>query len=250
MTRAGGLERFAHDERWTGVLAHALGSGWRVIEEGLPARTTVHDDPIEGRHKNGLSYLHACIESHLPVDVVVLMLGTNDLKTRFSVTPADIATSVGVLLAEIAACGADPRGAAPQRVLMAPAPIVEVGFLGDIFAGGAAKSRQLAPLYAQVAANAGAHFLDAGTVIEVSPIDGVHFAGPISIARPGRAWRPCCGRSRHAPPRAEPRPAGFDRCAARATPLTRPVRSPPCPSPAGSPSARSHRPHRRAARAR
>ena len=56
MTRAGVLERFAREERWTGVLAQTLGASWRVIEEGLPARTTVHDDPIEGRHKNGLSY--------------------------------------------------------------------------------------------------------------------------------------------------------------------------------------------------
>ncbi|MBN3796229.1 SGNH/GDSL hydrolase family protein [Burkholderia sp. Ac-20392] len=176
MTRAGVLDRFAREERWTGVLAQTLGASWRVIEEGLPARTTVHDDPIEGRHKNGLSYLRACLESHLPVDVVVLMLGTNDLKTRFSVTPADIATSVGVLLAEIAACGAGPSGASPKLVLMAPAPIVEVGFLGEIFAGGAAKSRQLAKRYEQVANDAGAHFLDAGAIIEVSPVDGVHFA--------------------------------------------------------------------------
>ncbi|WP_431226117.1 SGNH/GDSL hydrolase family protein [Burkholderia contaminans] len=175
MTRAGVLERFAREERWTGVLAHTLGASWRVIEEGLPARTTVHDDPIEGRHKNGLSYLRACLESHLPVDVVVLMLGTNDLKTRFAVTPADIATSVGVLLAEIAACDAGPSGASPTLVLMAPAPIVEVGFLGEIFAGGAAKSRQLAKRYEQVASDAGARFLDAGAIIEVSPVDGVHF---------------------------------------------------------------------------
>lgn len=136
----------------------------------------MHDDPIEGRHKNGLSYLRACLESHLPINVVVLMLGTNDLKTRFSVTPADIATSAGVLLAEIAACGAGPSGTSPKLVLMAPAPIVEVGFLGEIFAGGAAKSRQLAKRYEQVASDAGAHFLDAGAIIEVSPVDGVHFA--------------------------------------------------------------------------
>ncbi|KVD34104.1 SGNH/GDSL hydrolase family protein [Burkholderia ubonensis] len=176
MTRPGVLERFDRDDRWTGVLAQALGAGWRVVEEGLPARTTVHDDPIEGRHKNGLSYLRPCLESHLPVDVVVLMLGTNDLKARFSVTPADIAVSAGVLLAELEACRAGPAGTTPQVVLMAPAPIVEVGFLGEIFAGGAAKSRQLASLYARIARDAGAHFLDVGEIVEVSPVDGVHFS--------------------------------------------------------------------------
>jgi len=81
------LERFDREERWTGVLAQTLGAGWKIVEEGLPARTTVHDDPIEGRHKNGLSYLRPCLESHLPVDVVVLMLGPNDLKARFSSSP-------------------------------------------------------------------------------------------------------------------------------------------------------------------
>ncbi|RQS66514.1 hydrolase [Burkholderia sp. Bp8963] len=176
MTRPGVLERFDREDRWTGVLAQTLGAGWRIVEEGLPARTTVHDDPIEGRHKNGLSYLRPCLESHLPIDIVVLMLGTNDLKTRFSVTPADIAISVGVLLAELAACNAGPAGNAPKVLLMAPAPIVEVGFLGEIFAGGAVKSRQLANLYEQIARNAGAHFLDVGKVIELSPVDGVHFS--------------------------------------------------------------------------
>nr|WP_232343307.1 GDSL-type esterase/lipase family protein [Burkholderia pseudomallei] len=120
--------------------------------------------------------MRPCLESHLPVDVVVLMLGTNDLKARFSVTPADIAVSIGVLLAELDACHAGPAGATPQVVLMAPAPIVEVGFLGEIFAGGAAKSRQLAGLYAQMARDAGAHFLDVGEIVEVSPVDGVHFS--------------------------------------------------------------------------
>jgi len=176
MTRPGVLERFDREERWTGVLAQTLGAGWKIVEEGLPARTTVHDDPIEGRHKNGLSYLRPCLESHLPVDVVVLMLGTNDLKARFSVTPADIAISVGALLAELAACNAGPAGKSPKVVLMAPAPIVEVSFLGEIFVGGAVKSRQLAGLYEQVARNAGTLFLDVGKVIEVSPVDGVHFS--------------------------------------------------------------------------
>ncbi|MFB5148004.1 SGNH/GDSL hydrolase family protein [Burkholderia orbicola] len=176
MTNPGVLERFDRKDRWTGILAETLGPDWRIVEEGLPARTTVHDDPIEGRHKNGLSYLRPCLESHLPIDVVILMLGTNDLKTRFSVTPADIAISVSALLAELAACRAGPAGTSPQVLLMAPAPIVEVGFLGEIFTGGAAKSRQLAPLYEQVARATGVHYLDVGQIIEVSPVDGVHFA--------------------------------------------------------------------------
>jgi lysophospholipase L1-like esterase len=171
----GVLERFGPADRWPGVLRTALGEGWSVVEEGLPARTTVHDDPIEGRHKNGLAYLRPCLESHLPVDVVVLMLGTNDLKARFSVTPADIANSVDVLLETLVACRAGPGGATPHVLLMAPVPIEEVGFLGEIFTGGAAKSRLLAPLYERVAVKYGSAFLDTGDIIKVSPTDGVHY---------------------------------------------------------------------------
>ncbi|UUW73261.1 SGNH/GDSL hydrolase family protein [Pseudomonas oryzihabitans] len=175
LTQPGVLERFDWDERWTGILARGLGRDWRVIEEGLPARTTVHDDPIDGHHKNGLSYLRPCLESQLPVDVLLLMLGTNDLKARLSVTPADIASALQVLLEEIKRCNAGPDGATPRLIVMAPAPIEEVGFLGEIFAGGAAKSRQLAARYRQVAKAQGAAFVDAGEIIQVSPVDGVHF---------------------------------------------------------------------------
>ena len=78
--------------RWTGVLAARLGAEYRVIEEGLNGRTTRWDDPIEvGR--NGLTYLRPCIESHQPLDLIVVMLGTNDLKRRFDLSASDIAQS-------------------------------------------------------------------------------------------------------------------------------------------------------------
>jgi lysophospholipase L1-like esterase len=175
LTKPGVLERFEEEQRWPGLVRSRLGTGWRLVEEGLPARTTVHDDPIEGRHKNGLTYLRPCLESHRPVDVLVLMLGTNDLKTRFSLTPADIAMSIGVLLRDVQACQAGPSGGMPKVLLMAPVPIEETGFLGEIFQGGAAKSRHLASLYKDVAAAFGIDFLDAGSVATVSPVDGVHY---------------------------------------------------------------------------
>ncbi len=168
------LQRFEAADRWPGVLRAALGADRVVIEEGLPGRTTVHDDPVEGMHKNGLRTLRACLESHVPLDLVVLMLGTNDLKTRFSVTPADIAASIERLLREILLCTGS-FGPPPRLLLIAPTPIEEVGALGAILAGGAAKSRALAPLYRAVALRHGASFLDAGSVIRVSPVDGVHF---------------------------------------------------------------------------
>src|SRR5579871_481979 len=77
------VHRLGPDERWPCIMAKTLGAGWTLVEEGLPGRTTVHDDPIEGVYKNGKSFLPGCLESHWPLDAIVVMLGTNDLKPRF-----------------------------------------------------------------------------------------------------------------------------------------------------------------------
>ena len=91
--------RWGPAERWPGVLAAELGAGWRVVEEGLPGRTTVHPDPIAGVHKNGLALLPAALESHRPIDLVVLMLGTNDLQAALRVPPVEIGESVSAAAA-------------------------------------------------------------------------------------------------------------------------------------------------------
>src|SRR5215212_776966 len=85
--------RYGPEVRWPGVLAAALGPSWRVHEEGLPGRTTVHPDPVEGGHLSGLAALPMVLGTHSPIDVLVIILGTNDLKARFAVGPADIATA-------------------------------------------------------------------------------------------------------------------------------------------------------------
>lgn len=175
MSDFGKSERYHENERWTGILRENLKNHYSIIEEGLPARTTVHDDPIEGIHKNGLTYLRPCLESHLPLDIIVLMLGTNDLKTRFSVTPADIAASIDQLFIEIIACQAGLHQSCPQLVLLCPPPIKEIGVLSDIFAGGEEKSKLLGHYYQQVAKKHHAAFLDLGSIVTVSDIDGIHY---------------------------------------------------------------------------
>lgn len=175
MARLEDTGRFGPAERWPGVCAAALGAGWRVIEEGLPGRTTVHADPIEGAYKNGLAFLPAVLETHRPVDLVVLMLGTNDLKQKFSVPPVEIGQSIALLLDTLARSAMGPAGTPPRVLLVAPVPVDELGCLGEMFTGAAEKSRRLAPLYAAMAARYGADFLDGGTVIAVSPVDGIHF---------------------------------------------------------------------------
>jgi len=103
------------------------------------------------------------------------MLGTNDLKARFALTPADIAAAAELLLQRIEAAGAGPGGAPPRILLMSPVPIEEAGVLAGIFAGGAAKGRALAQRYRALAARRGVAFLDAGEHATASPVDGVHF---------------------------------------------------------------------------
>lgn len=172
----GSSDRYSRDDRWTTRLANLL-ADWEVITEGHPGRTTVHDDPIEGAHRNGLTVLPALLESHQPIDVVLVMLGTNDLKQRFSVNAGDIALSLERLVRVILTSAAGPNGSAPGVLLVAPPPIVEVGCLAGMFAGGAAKSQALTVEIAAAASRAGVPFLDAGQVVAVSPIDGIHY-GP------------------------------------------------------------------------
>lgn len=171
-------DRYAPDERWPGVMRRSLGAGWSVIEEGLPGRTTVHPDPIDGAWLAGAAYLPPCLRSHQPLDAVIIMLGTNDLKARFGVPPGDIAAGVGTLLAILRAAEAGPGGSVPKMLVVCPPPILDRHGarpdLNDMFLGGHAKSLRLPPLYASVAAEYGAAFLDAGRFIESSDYDGIH----------------------------------------------------------------------------
>jgi len=178
--------RYSEDERWPGVLRNRLGPDWRVIEEGLPGRTTVHPDPIEGRWLDGSAYLTPCLLSHAPLDAVAIMLGTNDLKMRFGVPAGDIAAGVGVLLTLAGSAGAGRNGGVPRLLVICPPPILadfgeRPDFVG-MFAGGREKSLLLPPLYAAVAAEHGADFLDTGRLIESSAFDGIHLDPPAHAA--------------------------------------------------------------------
>ena len=165
--------RFGWDERWPGVLQQALGSGYRVIEEGLGGRTTVWDDPIEG-YKNGKEYLIPCLQSHRPLDLVVMMLGTNDLKKRFSLSAYDIAEGAGVLVNIIQRSNAGPNEGVPQVLLVAPPLVTRLSNYAEMLEGAEAKSRKLVEHYRRVAGFYGCHFLNAGSIVVSSDLDGVH----------------------------------------------------------------------------
>ena len=162
--------------RWTGVLQSTLGEEYDVIEEGLNGRTTVWDDPVRGGLKrNGSLYLLPCLESHAPVDLLIIMLGTNDLKARFAVTPYDIAESMGALIeiAQKSQCGLSGKG--PDTLIMAPPPLGNLTEWAETFQGGVEKSNKLAAYYKTIASLYGCQFLDTSTVIQSSKLDGLHF---------------------------------------------------------------------------
>lgn len=171
----GDKRRLGPAERWPGIASQALGPEWKIIEDGLPGRTTVHDDPIEGAHKNGLTGLRIALESHRPIDLVVIKLGTNDLKTRYAVSALDIAKSVEQLVMMVKAAIDPETNRACEVLLVAPPPIAETGWFEQMFLGGAAKSAQFGVQYAEVADRQDCGFLDAGTIIRSSPVDGIHF---------------------------------------------------------------------------
>jgi lysophospholipase L1-like esterase len=166
--------RFPADVRWTGVLADRLGDGYWVIEEGLNGRTTRWDDAIElGR--NGLTTLRPCLESHNPLDLVIIMLGTNDLKRRFDLSASDIAQSAAELAA-MARHFAHTEAGAPARVLLvAPPAVTTLTQYDQMFAGAHEKSRQFSHYYRLAAGWHDLPFFDAGAAIVSSETDGIHF---------------------------------------------------------------------------
>jgi lysophospholipase L1-like esterase len=167
--------RFPQESRWPNVLAHELGDGYTIIPEGLNGRTTVWPDPVEGEHKNGKSYLIPCLESHHPIDLVLLMLGTNDLKHRYSLSAWDIASGAGTLVEMIQASAFGPDGGAPRVLLIAPPPTRVAGTrFEEMLAGSDEKSQGLGEQYGLVAAELGCEFFDASTVIASSKLDGIH----------------------------------------------------------------------------
>jgi lysophospholipase L1-like esterase len=172
-----GSERYDRDTRWPGVLQKELGEDFYVIEEGLCGRNTVWDDPIEG-YKNGLKQLVPLLHSHAPLGLIIIMLGTNDLKNRFSVSALDIAWSVGRLVDTVKKSQAAYTGDVPQVLVICPPPLADMSKspFKDILIGGEEKSRQLAPAFKAYCSENDIDLLDAGRIIESSEVDGVHFA--------------------------------------------------------------------------
>ena len=157
--------------RWGDVLAAGLGEDWDVVIEGLPGRTTVFDDPVDGAFRNGLTVLPAILHSHEPIDVLAICLGTNDQKHAFGLKAQDMALGVARLVRE-----ARLSGAVGVTLAIAPPPLRPAGDFAEMFSGAEARGEGLSDRMERFAGDEGAAFFDAGTVIEVDPLDGIHWS--------------------------------------------------------------------------
>ena len=173
---ADGPSRHAFEDRWPSVLAAALGDGVQVIAEGLNGRTTAYDDHLADCDRNGARTLPTVLHTHAPLDLVVIMLGANDMKPGIA-GKAHLAMQGMRRLVKIVAHHAYPLDVeAPAVLIVAPPPLCETADaeFAAMFAGGVEQSRMLASLYRDLADESGCGFFDAGSVAKTTPADGVH----------------------------------------------------------------------------
>ena len=173
-------ERYDQDTRWTGRLSALLGDGYHIIEEVLGGRTSIYDFPGES-WRNGLPYFQPCLLSHRPLDLVVIMLGTNDLHACLHPSAERLGDGIRTLVDVVRAtpkCGRD--NTPPPILVIAPAHIKEAQGRKEVYPKlggekGEALSRQFAAVYRQAAEDLGCHFLDAARYAQPSDADGLHW---------------------------------------------------------------------------
>lgn len=176
-------ERFDWETRWPGVLQRELGAGYRVIEEGLPGRTTVFDNPLNP-YRNGREYLLPCLDSHQPLDLVVVFLGTNDLADRYALPPLDIARGAALLADLVRRSETGPDWGPPQVLLLGLPRLGDSPELAETMAGAAAKARELPRCFRIAAEEAGVPLLDLSEHAAYTDLDGIHLdaAGHTAVA--------------------------------------------------------------------
>jgi lysophospholipase L1-like esterase len=174
----GGKKRYPANVRWIGVLQDILGREYEVINEGLCGRTFVAEIP-EKRHRTGITHLQSILNTNNPIDIVIIMLGTNDTKDIFGLTAEDIADHLGQTTKFIQNSKKGPsKIIPPEIIIICPSPVFNLdgwGF-GEISKDAPATSLLLAPLYEKVAQELGCRYLDAGDFINLENTDGYHFA--------------------------------------------------------------------------
>ena len=164
-------KRLPAHERWPGILAELLGTGHLVIEAGQPNRTLVNNPPFSG-DKSGVKYLKPYLEVHT-VDVVIIALGTNDLKARFALSAIDISKALEELILAIKAFY--HGNAQPKIIILSPPKVHEVGSYKSIYAGAGIKAEQLSIEFKAVSERQACVFIDGFSLLAACESEGVHW---------------------------------------------------------------------------
>ncbi|SDO38520.1 Lysophospholipase L1 [Methylobacterium phyllostachyos] len=180
--------RYPREQRWTGLLQRELGSGYEIVEDGLNLRTTDLDGEdwpgsvIRPDTFNGLKHLSAALAAHMPLDLVVIMLGTNDLQARYQRQPDAIAAAAVMLARQVQAAsgGIGTAYPAPKALLVSPVQIATLPIedWNRRYAGGREKSAQFASAFQRASAEAGLPCVDAASAIggAAHGADGLHLS--------------------------------------------------------------------------
>lgn len=166
--------RHPFENRWTSILQDELGADFFIIPEGLNGRTTAFDDPVE-KDKNGYTHLKTVLEVHKPLNLIIIMLGTNDLKSRFGLCAQEIALSAGNLVDYTLRSSTGINGESPKVLFIAPPAIKEAPVFSYIFRDSVAKSQDMGMYYKKTAEEFNVPFLDASDIVTSSTIDGIHW---------------------------------------------------------------------------
>lgn len=169
-------KRHGTDERWTGILSELLGSKYEIIEEGLSGRTLISNDMRPGKEgRNGYEYLLPCLDTHSPIDLVILMLGTNELRTVYNKTTKDIGEIfeqyfVKTILNRKTRC----KSSSPKLLIITPPVVNEnVEYWSDNkYIGASKKSEELNDIYKVIAQKYNCYFM--GNENLKTGIDGIH----------------------------------------------------------------------------
>lgn len=169
------VERYPSEQRWPNVMKSALGEGYHIIEDGLNGRTAGVDDPCLD-YRNGLKTLYPVLLAQAPMDLIIIMLGTNDTKQRIGLTARDIAKGHERMVKAIRSEGCGPQGSDPAVLLVAPpatGPYYSASYK-EGFGYGRQTSIEL-PGVLEKAANAlGCYYFDSNAAFTISQIDGLH----------------------------------------------------------------------------
>jgi len=164
--------RYDDNERWTALLKTALADIHDVIESGQPNRTLVNNPPFSGS-KTGIQYLKPLLELHSP-DLIIIMLGTNDLKNKFTLSPEKISQAAFDLIEQIQLFKNEEKPAA-KVLLLCPPPIYEVGNYKSIYKNAHEKSTALSKHYLEISKQLNCDFFDVGSVVQTCKKEGIHW---------------------------------------------------------------------------